>query len=210
MEALLRWLAGLGDWIYVILAVLTFLETSAFVGLVAPGETAVIFAGFLAGQGYLSPSAVVASASLGAILGDSVGYELGRRFGPALLRRHRFRRRALVRAEEVFARHGGKAVFFGRFVGFLRAFAPVLAGIARMPYPRFVLFNVTGAVLWAAACTTLGYAAGTNWRLIERWLDWIGAAAAAVLVGVILVRWRAGRQGRRTAWRRPRARKRTT
>jgi membrane-associated protein len=192
MDALLRWLAGLGDWAYVILALLTFLETSAFVGLVVPGEMAVVFAGFLAGRGLLSPVAAVASASLGAVLGDSVGYEIGHRFGPAVLGRFRFRRSALVRAENVFRRYGGSAVFFGRFVGFLRAFVPLLAGIARMPYRRFLAYNVAGAVLWAAAFTTIGYVAGANWQAIARRISWI-AAGVIVVATVLLLRWRAAR-----------------
>lgn len=119
-----------------------------------------------------------------------VGYELGRRFGVPLLARWRFHRNALERATRVFREHGGTAVFFGRFVGFLRAFAPFVAGVSGMPYGRFLVRNVSGAVLWAITCTALGYVAGANWQEISRWMSWIGAAFAVTLAVILALRWR--------------------
>jgi undecaprenyl-diphosphatase len=194
MDAVLGWVGGLGSGVYVVVATFAFLESSAFVGLVAPGETVLIFAGVLAARMELSPVAVAACGSVGATLGDSVSYEIGRHFGAGLLARIRFRRRALERAKRLFARHGGKTVFVGRFVGFARPFAPLLAGVARMPYRRFVLFNVAGAVLWAAGCTSLGWFAGAHWRLIERWIRWIGAGVALAVIALVVARWRRARR----------------
>jgi membrane protein DedA with SNARE-associated domain len=190
MDAVLGRLGELGPWSYVVVGAFAFLEASAFVGLVAPGETAVLFGGFLAGQGYVSPVGVAASAALGGVLGDTVGYELGYRAGPRLLARWRLRRAAVDRARRAFQRHGGKAVFFGRFVGFLRAFAPFVAGLSGMPYRRFVVYNASGAVLWAVACTALGYLAGANWRRIGHWVSWTGAAVVLALAVVVALRWR--------------------
>lgn len=176
--------------VYVVVGGLAFLESSAFVGLVAPGETTVILAGALAANDGVSAVAVAAVAAVGAAAGDSVGYELGRHLGRAWLERRArpgsFRCRQLARAERLFMEHGGKTVFFGRFVGVLRAFAPFVAGMSRMPYRRFVVFNVSGAVLWAVACTAVGYFAGANWPRIERWIGWGGLAAALAIVLFVL------------------------
>jgi len=176
-------------FVYVAVGVFAFLEASAFVGLLAPGETAVVFGGALASRAGFSPWGIAAAAALGAALGDSVGYELGHRLGrPWIATRSppgSFRCRQLERAERLFADHGGKTVFFGRFVGFLRAFAPFIAGMSRMPYRRFVVFNVSGAVLWAAACTAIGWFAGANWERIERWVG-IGGVALAVAVALVV------------------------
>jgi membrane-associated protein len=198
MDAVLARLAELGGWAYGLVGAFAFLETSALLGLFTPGETVVVVGGLLAGQGRLSPVGVAAAAAIGAILGDTVGYELGRHFGTRLLNAVRFRRRALGRAERTFRSHAGKAVFFGRFVGFLRTFAPVLAGIARMPYPRFLVCNAAGGILWAASFTVLGYVAGANWRVIERWMSWIGVGIAMAIVIVFLARWRPWRPRGRT------------
>src|SRR5262245_65559216 len=106
MDAVLGRLGELGPVSYVVVGVLAFLEASAFVGLIAPGETAVLFGGFLAGQGYVSPVGIAASAAVGGILGDTVGYELGHRLGSRLLARWRLRRGAVERARRAFERHG--------------------------------------------------------------------------------------------------------
>ena len=190
MEAVLGRLAELGYWTYVVVGAFAFLEASAFVGLVAPGETAVVFGGFLAGQGYVSPVGIAASAAVGGVIGDTVGYELGYHAGPRLLARWRLRRAAVDRARRVFQRHGGKAVFFGRFVGFLRAFAPFVAGLAARPYGRFLVYTASGAVRGAGGCTALGDLAGANWRRIEHWVSWSGAAVVLALALVLALHWR--------------------
>ena len=176
--------------VHLFVGTMAFLEASAFVGLIAPGETAVIVAGALAARTHISPIGVAIAASIGAALGDSVGYELGRHLGRPWLLRHAqpgsFRCRQLERAERLFAGHGGKTVFFGRFVGFLRAFAPFVAGMSHMPYRRFLLFNVTGAVIWACTCTAVGYFFGAYWEQVHRWVGWAGLAAALATVLLLL------------------------
>lgn len=171
----------LQDWGYYVILLMTFLETSALVGLLVPGETVVVIAGLLAGSGHLHVTTVIGTASAGAILGDSVGYLIGHRFGDAFFRKYGryllFKPRYLDDARKFFAEHGGKTVFLGRFVGYLRAFAPVVAGMSNMPYHRFLLANVSGAVAWATTFTLIGYFVGNNWSVIEKYLGRAGMVA---------------------------------
>ncbi len=128
----------LGHWTYALIFVMATLEASAFLGLVVPGETMTIAAGFMASAGGLELTPTIAAAALGAMLGDSIGYEMGRRLGRPWLARHGerfgFHGHRLGQIDSLFARHGGKTIVLARFVGFLRALAPFVAGAARMPY----------------------------------------------------------------------------
>ncbi len=155
------------QWGYFAFFLLTFLESSAFLGFLVPGESTMVIAGLLASRNILELGDVIWVASLGAILGDTVGYALGRWFGESFfLKRGRFfffEKASLEDAKRFFDKHGGKVVFFGRFIAWLRAFAPVVAGISRMPYFRFLFFNVLGGILWAAAFSLLGYFVGNSW-----------------------------------------------
>ncbi|MCL4310120.1 MAG: DedA family protein [Actinomycetota bacterium] len=192
----------LGNWGYLLVFVMTFLETSAFVGLVVPGEVTLLLAGLLASQGYFDLSALIALASAGAILGDSTGYAIGRYGGIKFLRRFGrfffFRESYLETAERYFQRHGGKTVLFGRFVGVLRSFAPVAAGISRMPYRTFLFYNIVGGIGSVTIVLLLGYFFGQSWELINRWLGWGGGIAFALVVvaGVIYLLIRRRRSGK--------------
>ncbi len=152
---------SLGRWTYLLVGVLAFLETGAFVGLLAPGETALIVGGVVAGQGRISLVTVIGIAWACAVLGDCVSFELGRRKGRAFLLRHGPRfgmaEPRIVKVEAFFERHGGKAIFLGRFVGIVRAVAPFLAGSGRMPFRRFFPYDVLGAGLWTSTFLVLGY-----------------------------------------------------
>jgi membrane protein DedA with SNARE-associated domain len=121
-----------------------------------------------------------------AAVGDSIGYELGRHFGRPWLFTHGPRvglRHAVVhRLDDLFARHGGKTVLIARFVGILRALAPFVAGSSWMPYRRFLLFNLAGAVLWAVAFVSLGYVLGESWRVAEKWVGRAGLVGGAVIL----------------------------
>jgi undecaprenyl-diphosphatase len=151
-------------------------------GVPVPGETALIAAGALAGQGHLELAAVVGLAAAAAIIGDNLGYVVGRRGGRWLLERPgRFeghRRRVLDYGEPFFERHGPKAVFFGRWILGLRVWASWLAGITRMPWRRFLLFNALGGISWAVSVGTLAYLAGDG---VEKLVRDFGLAALAVL-----------------------------
>jgi len=172
-------------WGYVLVGVLAGLEAAAFVGLVIPGETAMLLGGVLAFTGRASLPLMMACGVLGAIIGDSAGYELGRRFGDPL-RRSRLGRRIKQswweRAEEYVRRRGGPAVFLGRFVGVLRALVPFVAGASRMPYRTFLPFNALGALTWAPGFVYLGFLAGHSYQRVERL-----AGRASLLLGIAVV-----------------------
>jgi undecaprenyl-diphosphatase len=146
---------------YVALAGLILGESA---GLPLPGETALITAGGLVAAGHLTLPLVIAAAATAAIVGDTMGYWLGRRGGRALLMRDGFgaahRRHAVKRADRFFARYGAATVFFGRWVPGVRIVAAVTAGAARMPWPRFAAANAAGAVCWAATVATLAMLVG--------------------------------------------------
>ncbi|MDX6689809.1 MAG: hypothetical protein QOG15_1266 [Solirubrobacteraceae bacterium] len=133
-------------------------------GLPLPGETALITAGGLVAAGHLSLPIVIAVAAVAAVVGDTIGYWVGRRGGRALLLRDGFgathRRHAVQRADRFFARYGAATVFFGRWVPGVRIVAAVTAGAARMPWPRFAVANALGAFAWAATIATLAVLAG--------------------------------------------------
>jgi undecaprenyl-diphosphatase len=172
-----------GPAAYLGVAVLAALEASAFVGLVIPGELALLTGGYIAHQGHATLGLMMAVAALGAIVGDSIGYEIGRHFGPALQRSRLGRKvgdERWQRADAYLEAKGGRAVFAGRFIGVLRALVPAVAGAARMPYRRFLAWNAAGAVIWAPALVLAGYAAGSSYRRVERYIG----AAGLVLLGV--------------------------
>ncbi len=157
-------------------------------GVPLPGETALIAAAILASQHHYSLSSVIVVAAAAAIVGDNAGYWIGRRGGRALLERFgpvaRYADRALPPAERFFERHGAKAVFIGRFIAFLRVTAAWLAGISRMPWWRFLLWNAAGGVLWATLVAVVAYEFGRSAA------DAIGryglyGAAAVVALGLL-------------------------
>ena len=211
LNFLLSLVSSLGPWGYLILFILAFLESAAFLGLIAPGESAVVIAGLLAARGALDLPLVVAVAILGAILGDSTGYLLGSRWGDPFFARFGkyafIRRQELDAARRFFERHGGKTVLIARFTTWLRALAPFIAGTVHMPYLRFLFFNIYGAVLWVMVYALLGYLVGNSWQairaIIGRYGLILGAAAILLTVAYLfgrrkkdLLRQRAGQLDR--------------
>lgn len=181
-------MARAGHWSYAVIFAAAALESAAFLGLLVPGEALVLLAGFLSAQGVLDLDVLLWVVILGAVLGDSIGYELGARLGRPWALRHGRRfglsEKRLLQAEEFWSRHGAKAVFLGRFIGFARALVPFLAGSTAMRYRVFLLYNVLGATLWAAAFLLLGRGLGASWQVAERW---IGRASAIVGVAILLM-----------------------
>jgi undecaprenyl-diphosphatase len=157
-------------------------------GAFVPGETALIVAGALAAQGRLELPLVVLVAATAAIVGDNVGYSLGRRgLRPLLDRPGRWsarRQRLIVRGEAYFRRYGAATVFVGRWLPGLRVFASWLAGADRMPWPRFLLWNALGGVAWAITIGTAGYLIG---RSVSGSLGLIGIAGLALVTAAYLV-----------------------
>ncbi len=157
---------GLGSWTYLLVAALAFLETGAFVGLVAPGEFTVLLGGAVAGQGDISLPLILGITWLSAFLGDSVSFMLGARLGRAFLVKHgpRFQitEERLSQVEGYFARHGGKTILIGRFIGLVRALAPFIAGTSKMRYSAFAPYSILGTGLWAATFILIGYFASQS------------------------------------------------
>src|SRR3954466_6895224 len=174
-----------GPSAYALVGALVFGEAALFVGFVLPGETAVVLGGVLAQRHSVSLAAMGFVVVLCAIIGDSVGYEVGRHFGPRLLRLKVFdgHREGLEKGQAALKRNGGRAVFLGRFTAFLRAVMPGLAGSVRMPYRRFLAFNAAGGLVWGAGFVLLGYLAGASYQRIEKVA---GRASTAILIVVIL------------------------
>jgi len=166
-----------GSLAYPLLFLLVAAESA---GVPVPGETAVITAGVLASQGELSLWAVIVVASLAAIVGDNIGYALGRKGVRRLLVHGKKREELLRRAEEFFGRHGGKAIFFGRFITGVRVVIAWAAGTSQYPWRRFFVWNATGGICWAAAVATAAYLLG---EAAKRDLT----LAGLILLGLVLV-----------------------
>jgi membrane protein DedA with SNARE-associated domain/membrane-associated phospholipid phosphatase len=178
----------LGAWTYLLVGVMAFLETGAFVGLLAPGETVILIGGVVAGQGKIDIVALIAIIWACAVAGDLTSFYLGRRLGRAFLVKHgpkvQITEERLHTVEGFFDRHGGKAIFLGRFVGLVRAVAPFLAGSSGMPLRRFVPYDVLGAGLWGATFAVLGY---VFWRSIDRVLALAKQGALALAFVIVLI-----------------------
>jgi membrane protein DedA with SNARE-associated domain len=156
-------------------------------GVPMPGETAVLIAGGAAGAGKgFNIWLVFACAAAGAIVGDTIGYWIGRRGGRALLTRLSgklwFKQEHIEKAEKFFARHGGKAVFFGRSVSYLRVFTALMAGVSRMYYPKFLFYNAMGGIAWAGIVSFVGYKFGRHLATVEKIIREIGWGLAVVIV----------------------------
>jgi len=169
---------------YFAIFVLVALESA---GVPMPGETALVRGAVLAGRGDLHIGLVIACAATAAILGDNAGYWVGREFGFPLIYKYgsyiRIDEGRLKVAQYLFQRHGGKIVFFGRFVAVLRAFAAFLAGVNHLPWPRFLLFNALGGIVWATIFGLGGYFLGVAF---EHYARPVGVAALiAAVVGAV-------------------------
>ncbi len=187
---LLEKIQGLpGGLVYCLVGLLVFGEASLFIGFILPGETAVIIAGVVASKGHVNIVALCALVVVSAIVGDSVGYEIGRRYGARLIALPlvRSRRASIERALEGLHRRGPIYVFVGRFTAFLRAVIPGLAGMSRLSYRRFLIANASGALLWGIAYTLLGYFAGTALNSIERISGWVGIGVLVVVIAIVVV-----------------------
>jgi membrane-associated protein len=186
----------LGTWSYALVAGLAFLETGAFVGLLVPGETAIVLGGVVAAQGEVDLVAIVLLAWAAAALGDLASFALGRRLGRRFLiaRGPRFgvTPPRLERLDRFFDRHGGKAILIGRFVGVVRAVGPFLAGSSGMRLRAFVPFSLLGTAVWATTFTLAGYAFHESFTSASEQLTH-GLLGIAALAAVVLA-WRAHRR----------------
>ena len=178
----------LGRWTYLVVGVMAFFETGAFVGLIAPGETFLIFGGVVAGQGTISLVALIAVVWTCAVLGDLASFFAGRKLGREFLVKHGPRvsitEERLHTVEAFFDRHGGKAIFLGRFVGLVRAVNPFLAGSSGMALKRFLPYDVVGAGAWATMLLTLGY---IFWQSFDRVLHYAEQGTLALGITIVVL-----------------------
>lgn len=184
---------SVGLWLYLVAGAFAFAEAAILVGMVVPGETALLVAGVFCNPkyGHLNLVTMIVIAVACAIGGDSVGYEFGRKFGPRL----RSSRLGLWVGEHRWSavdafihRHGGKAILLGRMTALLRALMPSMAGMSGMRYRTFLIWNAAGGVIWAPGCVLLGYAFAKALGVIGSTLTWapLVILAAIVVVAVVL------------------------
>jgi membrane protein DedA with SNARE-associated domain/membrane-associated phospholipid phosphatase len=184
---------ALGPWTYALVGVMAYLETGAFVGLVAPGETVVIAGGVVAGQGEIQLLPLIGLVWLCAVLGDTTSFYIGRRLGRRFLERHGPRLKItperLEQVEGYFARYGGRTIVIGRFIGLVRALAPFVAGSSGLTYGRFIPYSIVGTGLWSTTFCVLGY---VFWRSFDQVAHIAGQAifgfgvTVALIVGVVV------------------------
>jgi membrane-associated protein len=156
-----------GVWVYALLFAIIFVETGLVVMPFLPGDSLLFVAGAIAGVGGLDIGLLLVLLTVAAVLGDAVNYSIGRKVGGKVFgweQSRFFNRAAFDRTHEFYERHGPITIVVGRFLPFIRTFAPFVAGVAQMRYPRFAFYNVAGAILWVCSLTTLGYLIGnTQW-----------------------------------------------
>jgi undecaprenyl-diphosphatase len=178
--------ATLGSYTYLVVGVMALLETGAGVGLIAPGELAVVIGGITAGQGHTQLPLLIAVVWACALTGDLISYVLGRRLGRNFLLKHghlvRLTPGRLRQVERFLARHGGKTIIVGRFIGLVRALSPFVAGSSRMPARRFVPADFLAAGLWSAAFSVLGYVC---WHSFDQAAE-LAKEGSLALLGVVV------------------------
>lgn len=178
--------------VYVLVTTLVFAEDALFIGFILPGETAAVLGGVVASRGHVQLWLIMTLVVLAAIIGDSVGYEVGKHFGPRLLKLRILdkRRTRIEDARDFLRRRGGSAVFLGRFVAFFRAVMPALAGTSQMPYSRFLSFNAAGGLVWGAGFVLLGFLAGNSYEAVAKAVGRDIAVVIALLAIAALILWR--------------------
>lgn len=167
LVALITWAGYIGIFIII------FAECGVLLGIFLPGDSLLFTAGFLASQGKLDLTLLMLICFAGAVLGDNFGYAFGRRAGPAIFKKEDsifFHKKHLERAARFYDAHGGKTIILARFMPIIRTFAPILAGVGRMNYKIFIIYNLVGGALWAIGLTGLGYFLGSTIPGVDRYL----------------------------------------
>lgn len=165
-------IAQAGLWL---IALIIFTESGLLVGFFLPGDTLLIAAGVLASQGALPIEWTIITIATAAIIGDNVGYTIGQYSGKRLFHKSDgilFRKEYVERSQEFYEKHGGKTIILARFIPIVRTFAPMVAGIGKMPRGRFFFYNVIGAVIWSTSVTLLGYWIGSKIPGIGDYLEY--------------------------------------
>jgi len=198
IQELIAWAGERGDLLYLVAFLLVLGESALMLDLFVPGEVGLVLASAAVRSADGSLGAVIAVASAGAVVGDSISYWLGRWFGPELVNRWGFTRRRLGppldRARARFERQGGAAVFAARWVGALRAVVPAVAGAAGMPYSRFVAWALPAAIMWATAVACAGWFLGDA---VARTIDQLGWWISVGALVLLAMWWLVARRRRR-------------
>lgn len=181
--------------VLLVVGAVVFVEDALFVGFIVPGETVAILGGVAASLGHVPVAAVLVVVVVAAIVGDTVGFEVGRHLGGRVVRLRAFdrHRQRIDQAQDFLGRRGGSAVFLGRWTAFLRAVMPALAGMSKMHYPTFLAWNAAGGIAWGSVVVTAGYLAGRSYARVEAWLGRGAGIAVAVIAVVALVVWQVRR-----------------
>lgn len=186
-----------------IVAAIVFAESGLLVGFFLPGDTLLFGAGLLASQGELPIVPLILATIVAAVIGDNVGYSIGRRSGQRFFKKKDgilFRQEYVQRAEEFYEKHGGKTIILARFTPIVRTFAPVVAGVGKMPRQRFMAYNVIGGVLWGAGMTLLGYHVGGRIPGLDKYIEYVLLAVVAVSFGLSFLHILKDRETRRNIW----------
>jgi membrane-associated protein len=198
LDRLLNWLMPLfANWGYLIVFTGVFLESIFLTGWLAPGTTVMLIAGFFASQGELNIFMVWITSVMAALLGDNVGYFVGRRMGREFAERYEGKprlRHGMQRSQRFFSSYGGVTVLFGRMVAGIDAFIPVTAGMNGMPHWKYMAYDVPGAMLWSGLFCALGFFFGENWQTIDKVISWLGWGSLGILALIVAVFFLASRR----------------
>jgi membrane-associated protein len=193
------WIHSVADWLiannlqlplFILLILFAFLEAAAFVGFILPGETSLLIGGVLAHSKVWPFWLFLLCSIIGAIAGDSVGYEVGKHFGDRIKANRLGRLVGEKRwriAEHIFSKYHGGAIFFGRAQALLRALVPALAGMHKVPYRVFIKWNATGGVIFSTIIVSLGYQFANSLTTLEKYLKYWAIAFLAVVVIIVLI-----------------------
>lgn len=184
LPELVQWAGVVG------LAAIIFSETGLLVGVFLPGDSLLVTAGLFAARGYIDINLLVPTLTMAAICGNTLGYTIGRATGPRIFNRENsllFNKKHAMRAHDFYARHGRMTIVLAQFMPIIRTFAPVIAGVAKMPFREFITFNVIGAIVWVWSMLGTGYFLGTYIPGIDRHIEWIIAIVVfvSILPGLI-------------------------
>lgn len=164
-------------------AAIIFIESGLLVGFFLPGDSLLFAAGFLASQHFIPLAPLLVLSFVGAVLGDNMGYAIGKRLGPRLFTKNEsffFRKDNVEKTKSYFLRYGPKTILLARFIPVVRTFAPVMAGVGAMRYRTFVVYNLIGGFLWSVCIPLLGYALGTSIPDVDRYL-------VPIILGIVLI-----------------------
>ncbi len=172
-----------------IICLIVFAESGLFIGFFLPGDTLLLSAGIFASLGKLPLGWLMVGVILAAIIGDNVGYSIGRRTGHRIFKKKDgifFRREHIERAEKFYEKHGGKTIILARFTPIVRTFAPLVAGVGKMPRRHFMLYNIIGGILWGGGVTLLGYWFGSKIPHLDKYIHYVLIFVVVASLGLAL------------------------